>query len=325
MKRNVLGQTGMEVTELSLGTLIFGRIQANLSVEEGAKAVVKALELGINFIDTAASYGSQVHVGEGLKGFHGKIMISTKSHGRTREAVRKDFETSLKELGRDYIDVYQMHLVNSAKEMEERRDVLHFLLELRQKGLIRAIGASVHRVEGARAVVAEKDIDVLFPVLNSNGLGIIDGTIEEMIAVCRQAKERGKGIMAMKPLGGGHLRKETRKSFEFLQRLGIVDTICVGMKNPAEVEMNILSIEGRQVPQELLKKIETTQRILKIYEKCIGCGTRIEECAQKALSLDLTKVDAAKKKKGQAVVDNSRCILCGYCAEACPEFALRVV
>lgn len=325
MKKNILGRTGMEITELSLGTLIFGKIQANLPVEEGAKAVAKALELGINLIDTAASYGSQLHVGQGLKGFNGKIMISTKSHGRTREAVRKDFETSLKELGRDYIDVYQMHLVNSVKEMEERRDVLNFLLELKQKGLIRAIGASVHRVEGAKAVVAEKDIDVLFPVMNSNGLGIIDGTIDEMIEVCRQAKERRMGIMAMKPLGGGHLRKETRKSFEFLQRLGVVDTICVGMKNPVEVEMNVLSIQGREVPQELLKRIETTQRVLKIYEKCIGCGNCIEECAQKALSLDLTKADATKKKKGQAVVDNSRCILCGYCAEACPEFALRVV
>jgi len=325
LKKNVFGRTGMEITELSLGTLIFGKIQANLSIPEGAKAVIKALEMGINFIDTAASYGSQGHVREGLKGFGGNVVISTKTHGRTREAARKDFETSLKELGRDYIDIYQLHLVNGAKEMEDRRDVLNFFLELKQKGLIRAIGASVHRVEGAKAVVAEKDIDILFPVMNANGLGIIDGTIEEMIAVCRQAKERGMGIMAMKPLGGGHLRKETRKSFEFLQRLGIVDTICVGMKNPAEVEMNVLSIEGQQVPQELLKQIETTQRILKIYEKCIGCGTCIEECAQKALSLDLTKVDAAKKKKGQAVVDNSRCILCGYCAEACPEFALRVV
>jgi predicted aldo/keto reductase-like oxidoreductase len=325
LKKNILGRTGLAVTELSLGTLIFGKIQANLSVDEGARAVAKALELGINFIDTAASYGSQLHVREGLKGFQAEVLISTKSHGRTPEAVSKDFQTSLKELGRDHIDVYQMHLVNSTKEMEERRDVLQFLLDLKQKGLIRAVGASVHRVEGARAVVAEKAIDVLFPVLNSNGLGIIDGTIDEMVAVCRQGKERGLGIMAMKPLGGGHLRKAARESFEFLQQLGIVDTICVGMKNPAEVEMNTLAMEGRPIPQELLKRIETTQRFLRIYERCIGCGSCVTECAQAALSVDLSKADPAKKKKGQAVVDYTRCILCGYCAEACPEFALRVI
>ncbi len=325
MKKNALGRTGLEVTELSMGTLILGRIQANLSVEDGARAVAKAVELGVNFIDTAAAYGTQNHVREGVKGFRKEVLISTKTHGRTREAVRKDLDNSLKELGRDYIDVYQLHLVNSVKEMEERRDVLHFLLELKKAGLIRAIGASVHRVEGAKAVMAEKDIDILFPVLNSNGLGIIDGTIDDMIAVCRQAKERGMGIMAMKPLGGGHLRKSTRESFEFLQQLGIVDTICVGMKNPAEVEMNVLTIEGRQIPPRVFKQIETTQRILKIYDKCIGCGSCVKECAQGALSLDLSKADASKKKKGQAVVDQSLCILCGYCAEECPEFALRVI
>ena len=325
MKKNALGRTGLEVTEISLGTLILGKIQANLSVEEGARAVAKAAELGINFIDTAASYGTQNHVREGLKGFPKEVLISTKTHGRTREAVRKDFETSLKELGRDHIDVYQLHLVNSAKEMEERRDVLNLLLEFKKAGLIRAIGASVHRVEGARAVMAEKDIDILFPVLNSNGLGIIDGKIDDMIAVCRQAKERGMGIMAMKPLGGGHLRKTTQESFDFLRRLGVVDTICVGMKTPAEVQMNVLTMEGRQVPEGVLKQIETAQRILKIYDKCIGCGSCVEECAQGALSLDLSKADASKKKKGQAVVDQSRCILCGYCAEECPEFALRVI
>jgi predicted N-formylglutamate amidohydrolase len=71
----------LEVTELSLGTLILGRIQANLSIEDGAKPVARAMELGINLIDTAASYGSQPHVREGLKGFLGEVLITTKSHG----------------------------------------------------------------------------------------------------------------------------------------------------------------------------------------------------------------------------------------------------
>jgi predicted aldo/keto reductase-like oxidoreductase len=325
VKKMVLGRSGLEVSELSLGTLILGRIQADLSVEDGAKPVARAMELGINFIDTAAAYGSQLHVRKGLQGFTGEVLLSTKSHGRTREAVQKDFETSLNELGRGYLDVYQLHLVNNAKELEERRDVLNFLLELKQQKLIRAIGASVHRVEGAKAVAAEKSFDVLFPVLNSHGLGIIDGTIEEMSAVCRQAKERGMGIMAMKPLGGGHLRKSPGACFDFLRGLGFVDTICVGMKTPAEVDMNVLTIEGRPIPPEIRTRIETTRRQLKIYDRCLGCGACAEACAQGALSVDASKADPAKGKKGMAAVDHNLCILCGYCAEACPELALRVI
>ena len=163
MKKNVLGRTGLEVTELSLGTLILGRIQANLSIEDGAKPVARAMELGINFIDTAASYGSQPHVREGLKGFPGEVLISTKSHGRTREAVQKDFETSLKELGRDYIDVYQLHLVNNAKELEERREVVKFLVELKKQKRIRATKV------GGTYIIEETEFERFAAIPRPNG------------------------------------------------------------------------------------------------------------------------------------------------------------
>ena len=93
MKQNLLGKTGIRVSELSLGTLIFSKMQAALTVEEGAQVVKKAIDSGINFFDTAASYGSQAHVREGVKGARDKVIISTKSHGKTLDVVQKDFET----------------------------------------------------------------------------------------------------------------------------------------------------------------------------------------------------------------------------------------
>jgi predicted aldo/keto reductase-like oxidoreductase len=105
----------------------------------------------------------------------------------------------LRELGRDYIDLYQLHLIESARDLLERRGALEFLLECKQRSLIRAIGASVHNVEPARAVVGELEIDVIFPILNHKGLGIMDGSVNDMIQVCRQADARGMGIMVMKP------------------------------------------------------------------------------------------------------------------------------
>ncbi len=325
MKKNVLGNTGIEVSELSFGTLILGKIQADLTEEEGGQTVKRAFDLGVNFFDTAKTYGTEGHVREGLSGVGDKAIISTKTRARTRDIAQRDFEASLKELDREYIDIYHLHLVQGAQDLADRRGVLDFLLQLKGQGLIKAIGASVHKVEAARVVVGESDIDVLFPVLNSHGLGIIDGSIDDMVEVCRRAETRGMGIYVMKPLGGGHLRKSPEEPFGFLRNLGCVDSICVGMKSPAEVEMNMSIFEGREVSRETLAQIETVSRTLRIYGHCAGCGACVEACAQEALSLDRSQTDESKGKKGQSVVDQDKCILCGYCAEACPQFVIRVV
>ncbi len=325
MKRNILGNTGIEVSELSFGTLTFTRMQANLTLREGGRLVKKAFDLGINFFDTARTYGTEGHLREGLRGANDKATIATKTRARTRDLAQGDFETSLKELDRDYIDIYHLHLVHGAQDLAERRGVLDLLLEFKENGLIKAIGASVHRVEGARAVVAEPDMDVLFPVLNSHGLGIIDGSIDDMLEVCSQAKTRGMGIYAMKPLAGGHLRKSPEEPFHYLRNLGFVDSICVGMKSPAEIEMNVSIFEGRDVSKEVLAQIETVSRSLAIYDRCVGCGACVAACAQGALHVDHAQTDESNQKKGQSVVDRDKCILCGYCAEACPEFVIRVI
>jgi len=69
VKKNTLGNTGIQVTELSFGSLILGKIQqADLTVEEGGQTVRKVLELGINFFDTAPPYGTEAHLREGLRG-----------------------------------------------------------------------------------------------------------------------------------------------------------------------------------------------------------------------------------------------------------------
>lgn len=325
MKQKRLGHTGIRVSELSMGTLIFSKNQAALSPEEGARVMRKAFDSGINFFDTGASYGTQPHVREGLKGIEDKVVISTKSHAKTREAIEKDFETSLQELDREYIDLYQLHLVESPADLAARREVIDFLLERKRRGQIRAIGASVHRVEAARAVVAEPDIDVLFPILNFRGLGIMDGSVDDMIKICRQANRRDMGIMVMKPLGGGNLRTSPKEAFHFLRSLRFLDSICVGMKSVAEVEMNVTIFEGRPISQETRLQVETVPRQLKINRFCKGCGECVDACAQGALSVDLSKADPSEGKKGHATVDTGKCILCGYCAEACPQFSIRVI
>jgi len=244
MDYKTLGRTGIEVSELSFGTLILGWLQANMTEAEGVPAIEKALELGINFFDTAQSYRTQTHLQAGLGIHKNDVVIASKTHERTRESAQKAFEDSLRELDLEYIDIYDFHLIDSAEDLDQRQSVLDYFLELKKDGRIRAIGASVHKVEAAKVVAIHPDIDVVFPVFNSQGMGIIDGTREEMLEACRTAAEHDKGIYVMKPLAGGHLRQAPLEAFAYLRETHLVDSICTGMKSPAEVEMNVRLFEG---------------------------------------------------------------------------------
>lgn len=325
MRNNQLGETGISVSELSFGTLILGRLQANLSVSESEATIQAACEAGINLFDTAQSYGTEEHLGKGLGSFINDVIISTKTHARKAEQVKKAFEQSLKLLRRDYLDIYQMHLIDSEADLASRREVLDLFLELKEKGLIRAIGASVHKAGAARVVARTPEIDVLFPVINEHGMGIIDGTADDMLEAMMMARENGQGVMAMKPLAGGHLREEPGKAFDWLKETKALDTICVGMKTVPEVLMNTAIFNGTEISEKLKAEVETVPRTLRIYERCIGCGACVDECKQDALAIDYEQKDKSRGKDGQSVVDMKKCILCGYCAEVCPEFTIRVI
>ena len=122
-------------------------------------------------------------------------------------------------------------------------------------------------------------------------------------------------VYAMKPLGGGHLYQEVEQSIAYLRELPLCDAIAIGMKDEAEVEMNVAIFEDQAVTEEMRKKVHAVKRHLIVYDFCTGCGLCLEECDQDALTI----VD------DKAVVDDAKCILCGYCAVVCPLYVLRVV
>jgi ferredoxin len=188
-------------------------------------------------------------------------------------------------------------------------------MDLREKGTIQAIGISAHAAEGVRAVLDCDEIEVVFPITNKDGFGIVDGTLEDMVQAAKAAKDRGKALYAMKPLGGGHLIDEIPAAISYLRELSLFDSISVGMKTPDEVEMNVRIFENRSVPTELMEKVKSAGKRLIVYDFCKKCGTCEETCDQGAIKV-------GEKK---AVVDQDKCILCGYCAASCPVFCLRVV
>jgi ferredoxin len=136
-----------------------------------------------------------------------------------------------------------------------------------------------------------------------------------MLAALEETKRLNKFVYAMKPLGGGHLSSRAEASFNFLRRLSVCDAVAAGMKDEAEVEMNVAIFEDRPIPPDLGRRVGSVPRRLIVYDRCTSCGLCIAECDQKALTMGATKVE----------VDQSRCILCGYCAAVCPEYVIRVV
>ncbi len=316
MKKNSLGQTGIKVTEMCFGALPIGPLQANISVEEGAKLIRAALERGINFIDTAEAYKTYPHIKKALEGYNKEVIIATKSSAKTYKEMEQSIKYALTSLNRTDIDIFLLHAAKVTPSVfEERAGALQCLKDYKSKGMIQAIGISTHVVGVVRRAAEIKEIDIIFPIINKLGMGIIDGSADDMVKAISEAHKAGKGLYAMKALAGGHLIDQLEESFNFVRNVEGISSVAVGMVSPKEVELNLKIFNDEKITQELLtQKIKPGKRLF-ILSFCKGCGTCVKACPNNALSLE----------NGKAVVNHKLCILCGYCNPVCPEFAIRLI
>jgi len=316
MKIYSLGKTGITVTEMCFGALPIGPLQANISVEKGAKLIRAALERGINFIDTAEAYKTYPHIRKALEGYNDEVIIATKSSAETYEKMEQSIKDALESLNRTYIDIFLLHAARVTPSVfEERAGALQCLLDYKANGVIRAIGISTHAVGIARRAAEIKEIDIIFPIINKLGMGIIGGNVDDMVKAISETYRAGKGLYAMKALAGGHLIDQLEESFNFVRNIKGISSTAVGMVNQEELELNLKIFNDEEISQDLLtQKIKPGKRLI-ILSFCKGCGTCVKACPNNALSL----------KNGKAVVDQKLCILCGYCNPVCPEFAIRLI
>lgn len=310
-----LGNTGIEVSKMCFGGLIMGPLQANMTPGAGAQVLLKAFELGVNFVDTAELYGTYPHIRQALKLWKGReAVIATKSYAYTAEMAEKSLEKARKELDLEVIDIFLLHEQESRHTLRGHREALEYFLKAKQKGLIRAVGVSTHNIEVVEACSEMPEIEVLHPLVNKSGIGIGDGSIDQMLAAVEKAYNSGKGIYSMKPLGGGNLLGSYDECMRFVLDIPYIHSVAVGMQSPEEVIMNTAIFEGERVPEEIRTALKERKRGLHIDYWCDGCGRCVERCGAKALSL----------WEGKARVDGEKCVLCGYCGSACPQFAIKI-
>lgn len=262
---------------------------------------------------TPQSFITYSHIKWALDRFRGKVVLASKSTAASYREMKDSIEKSLNELGRNQIDIFHLHAARDSNPLVNRAGALEAILEYKAKGNIIATGLATHSVKSVKESGTDPRIDVIFPLLNRLGLGILDGGISEMTAAIKQAKVNGKGLYIMKVLAGGHLIKEVENSINFVKNEVGAPVIAVGMLRREELEMNLAIFEGRPVPN--IPRNDNYRKRTKVTFLCKGCGRCLKVCHSEAISI----------VNGQALIDNAKCLLCGYCSNECPEFAIRVI
>jgi len=316
MKNYILGRTGIEVTELCFGALPMGPLQKNLHVHECAQIVEAALKKGINFIDTAQAYKTYEPIKMAMDKTGIRPVIASKSMQKTYDGMKMAVDEALQKLGLDYIDIFHIHAPRDGeKTFEIFKDALRCLRDLKSMGKIKAVGIATHCVSAVNQAAETDYIDVVFPLINVAGRGIIGGTKEEMEVAILKASRAGKGIYIMKSLAGGTLINDYENAIKYVRSIGSGFPIAMGMISLEEVEYNIRYFSGEDI-NTLPETIKSSKRFAVIKGVCKGCGACITACPNKAISYDTDD---------KALIDVEICLTCGYCTPVCPEFAIRML
>jgi aryl-alcohol dehydrogenase-like predicted oxidoreductase len=218
MQYRTLGKTGIQVSPYALGTLMLGSPQVSPDHDASARIIHKALDAGINLLDTADAYGvSEVVVGKALKGRRDDVVLATKfgrpigedpnHRGASRRWIMTAVENSLRNLQTDYIDLYQVHRLDPSTDIDE---TLSALTDLVRSGKVRAIGSSntpagdlveAQWVSDRRGFERFRTEQAPYSLLNR-------GVESEILPL---AQKYGMGTLIWGPLGQGMLTGRIRK------------------------------------------------------------------------------------------------------------------
>jgi aryl-alcohol dehydrogenase-like predicted oxidoreductase len=219
MKYRTLGRTGIQVSPYCLGAMMFGAM-GNPDHDDSIRIIHRALDAGINFVDTADAYShgeSEEIVGKALKGRRDDVVLASKVHypmgegpnrrGNSRRWIMAEVENSLRRLQTDHLDLYQVHRPDPTVDLEE---TLSALSDLIHSGKVRAIGASsfpASEIVEAQWVAERRGLERFRT--EQPPYSIVNRGIErEVLPVCQRY---GMGALVWSPLGQGLLTGRFRK------------------------------------------------------------------------------------------------------------------
>lgn len=304
MQKRTLGRTGLAVTELGMGGVFVASFASEF--DQAKQAIRRAVDLGVNYIDTAPGYGNSEEVfGKALEGVAAPLIFSTKLGGRpspfdakSKDHFRQSFETSLKLLKRDRVDMLLVHEPDRpgqydwwGAELGQDGPVLEFLDDLKRQKLIRYTGlggttayeiARIMRTGRFDVVLTAFNYSILwrearheiFPAAREQKMGLIIGSpLQQGVLARRFDKEIESGATWMNPLR----RRQFRELYSLCDELKIplpelglrfvlsnpaVSTILMGPRSAQEVEGNVAAIAKGPLSADVLARLDQIHDLL---------------------------------------------------------------
>lgn len=342
-----MGRTDLNVSRLGFGAMRLPSLpDGNPDPEESVRIIHRAFELGVNYIDTAVMYcnhQSQKVVGQALKGWRDKVILSTKNHyrGADKSEWRKNLEDSLRLLDVDYIDIYNFHGISWncwEQWVKGENGILSWMKEARDEGVIRHICCSFH--DNAENLVKIADLGE-FSVITLQ-YNLLDRSLEEALP---ELAARDIGVVVMGPVGGGRLgapsdaiegmledaSSTAETALRFVLSNDAVTLALSGMSTMEQVEENC-AVASREEPltaderEKVAATLERFKNLADLYctgcNYCMPCESGVEIPAVfSAVNQDRVYglKEAAQNAYNNIVGKASYCIACGKCEPKCPQ------
>jgi len=281
-----LGTTGLKVSAMGFGTIKLPAV----SQEDADEALNLALDMGVNYVDTARDYDdSETKVGRAIGHRRADFYLATKTYERTADGLREELETSLRELRTDRIDVFQLHSVSNDDAWEQvmrKGGALEGARKAQAEGIVGHVGVSIHR----DLVVMKRVIDCgEFETVMLCYNAIDNEHVEPDILPAAHAS--GMGVLCMKALSGGMIVSPgfedgrrpadedalVSKALRFVLGSPHLSVVLVGMRNPGEVRQNVPLADATKPLSEdergdLIRHLGEMRASYRYGQVCLQCG-----------------------------------------------------
>lgn len=315
MKTVILGSTGISSPQNAFGALPVQRADAKTAMY----LLNKALDGGFTFFDTARAYtDSEEKIGLAFEGKRDRFHLASKTHALTPEEFWADLQTSLTNLKTDYLDIYQFHCASQCYRPDDGTGLYEAMLEAKEKGLIRHIGITAHKItvaeEAAKSGLYET-VQYPFSYLAS----------QREIDLVNTCKENNVGFIGMKGLAGG-LLNNSAACMAFISQFDNVLPIW-GIQRDSELDEWLSYFERTpKMDAQMQAFIEADRKnfggdFCRSCGYCAPCtvGIQINQCARISQMIRRAPSESWLSEKWQREMEKiESCVECGQCMTRCP-------